>query len=223
MDATAPRVLQREWSLTPIALNRLLAWLDEGVESCGTRYLEMHRRLVSYFDRRNRVAADELADETLKRVARKLEDTRGGVAMPPAQYCYIIAKYVLLEDVRRERRTTPFDEARPAIEAAPGAGSLHDDAAGHEERLDCLDRCLGTLAADERRLIVEYYRHTGSRIEHRHRMAMRRGISDNALRIRAHRIRERLTCCVAAERRVDAATAESTDRRRPSPACRAQG
>jgi hypothetical protein len=67
----------------------LLEWLDDGVESHGERYLEMRRRLVSYFDRRDRTAADELADETFNRIARTLEHTGEIATRPPARYCYV--------------------------------------------------------------------------------------------------------------------------------------
>jgi hypothetical protein len=55
--------LREEPKITHVAFARLLAWLDDGVDSSGERYLEMRRRLVSYFDRRNRPTADELADD----------------------------------------------------------------------------------------------------------------------------------------------------------------
>jgi hypothetical protein len=58
-------IFREEPGLSQFASDRLLAWLDENTGSRGERYLEMRRRLVSYFDRRNRPAADELADETL--------------------------------------------------------------------------------------------------------------------------------------------------------------
>ena len=84
----------------------LLAWLDDGVESHGERYLEVRRRVVEYFDRRNRSSAEDLADETLNRIGRTLE-TDGSIAVkPPLRYCYTIAKFVLLEDIRQERRQT---------------------------------------------------------------------------------------------------------------------
>jgi hypothetical protein len=99
-------VLREEPQLTQIAFGRLLAWLDDGVESHGERYVEMRRRLVAYFDRRDRPNADELADETLSRISRTLEQDGRIDMTPPARYCYcyVIAKFVLLEDVRRERR-----------------------------------------------------------------------------------------------------------------------
>ena len=50
--------------MSQAALARLLEWLDEGTDSGGERFLEMRRRLVSYFDRKNCLEADDLADET---------------------------------------------------------------------------------------------------------------------------------------------------------------
>jgi hypothetical protein len=54
----------------------------------------MRRRLVQYFDRKNCLRPDELADETLNRVARRLEEKGGITDTPPARYCYILARFV---------------------------------------------------------------------------------------------------------------------------------
>ena len=56
------------------AFRRFLEWLDEGSNSGGQKYVEMHQRLVSYFDRKNCQTPHELADETLSRVTRRLEE-----------------------------------------------------------------------------------------------------------------------------------------------------
>ena len=123
-------------TLTHLAFNRLLQWLDDGVESHGDRYLEMRRRLVSYFDRRNRRSAEELADETLNRIGRTLES--GGVIMtrPPARYCYVVARFVLLEDIRRDRKHVHFDESRTAdLPHVNGFGAAELDAGAAEREV----------------------------------------------------------------------------------------
>jgi DNA-directed RNA polymerase specialized sigma24 family protein len=190
--------LREEPAITQLAFTRLLAWLDDGVHSNGERYLEMRRRLVSYFDRRNRPAAEELADETLNRVARTLAQTGAIATKPPARYCYVVAKFVLLEDVRRERRHVPLDEtwhvdgARPIPRIVPDSGVMLK-----EQRLDCLDRCLQELKPEQRDLIVEYYADDRrQKIERRRDLATRLGITMNALGIRAFRIRDGLMACV---------------------------
>jgi DNA-directed RNA polymerase specialized sigma24 family protein len=190
--------LREEPAITQLAFTRLLAWLDDGVHSNGERYLEMRRRLVSYFDRRNRPSAEELADETLNRVARTLAQTGAIATKPPARYCYVVAKFVLLEDVRRERRHIPLDEtwhtdsSRPAVRFGPDSGVMLK-----EQRLDCLDRCLQELKPEQRELIVEYYAdERRQKIERRRELATRLGITMNALGIRAFRIRDGLMACV---------------------------
>jgi RNA polymerase sigma factor (sigma-70 family) len=186
--------------LTQLAFDRLLEWLDDGVDSHGERYLEMRRRLVSYFVRRNRPSADDLADETLNRVARTLEQTGVIATRPPARYCYVVARFVMLEDIRNERKQTPLDDMRTAEVSRSRALSLvgsDEKGAQREQRLECLDHCLEQLRLDQRELIVEYYRdERRQKIERRRELANRLGISMNALGIRVLRIRESLLTCV---------------------------
>jgi DNA-directed RNA polymerase specialized sigma24 family protein len=185
--------------LTEFAFTRLLQWLDDGVDSGGETYLEMRRRLVSYFDRRNRPSADELADETLNRISRTLEKSGAIATRPPARYCFVVARFVLLEDFRNQYRHTPFDEERGAASStdADTLGGIGGVLATQEQRLSGLDCCLQTLKPEQRELIVEYYRDARrDRIDGRRNLAKRLGISMNALGIRASRIRGALEACV---------------------------
>jgi DNA-directed RNA polymerase specialized sigma24 family protein len=187
-----------EATVTPRGFQRLLEWLDEGVESHGARYLEIRRRLVGYFDRRDRAGADDLADETLTRIARTLEHEEIATR-PPARYCHVVARFVLLEDIRRERRTVVLDDARLVAASRAKSADDREDRAGavRERSLSCLDRCLASLNADRRELIVEYYREARREgIDRRRSLAERLGITMNALSIRASRIREALAGCV---------------------------
>jgi DNA-directed RNA polymerase specialized sigma24 family protein len=177
--------------------------MDEGVDSAGERYIEMRRRLVSYFGRKRCLSPDELADETFNRVARKLEEQGAITDASPAQYCYIVARFVFLEYLRRaEHRNVSLDEVsifpdallRPPLAIADEAGVDAD-----ERRFGCLDRCVGQLTAYDRALILEYYSGgQGVRIEHRRQLAARLGLTANALTIRACRIRGTLEACVTA-------------------------
>lgn len=196
----AQELLREEPKLTELAFSRLLEWLDDGTDSRGEAYLEMRQRLVSYFDRRNRPFADDLADETLNRIGRTLEKSGSIAVTPPARYCYVVARFVLLEDLRRGRRYVAVDEARtPALSEPSLPGDLDEPASTRERRLDCLDRCLFKLKPDQRELAVEYYRDAKrQRIERRRELARRLGISMNALGIRACRIRNTLETCVDA-------------------------
>ena len=102
----ARRDLRPRWQLDETAFHRLLEWLDQGSDSQGERYVEIRDRLVSYFGRRNAPTPDDLADETLNRVAKRLEEQPID-DVGPAHYCYIVARFVLLESVRqRDREST---------------------------------------------------------------------------------------------------------------------
>ena len=200
MHVPLREMLKEERGLTPIGFTRLLHWLDDGVESHGEKYLEMRRRLVSYFDRRNRLSADELADETFNRIGRTLERAGTITVTPPARYCYVVARFVLLEDFRRDQLHIRLDEprgagvalGRPARDVDPD-----EEFTVQEQRLECLDYCLQQLKPEQRELVIEYYRDSKrQKIERRRDLARRLGITMNALGIRACRIRATLEACV---------------------------
>jgi RNA polymerase sigma factor (sigma-70 family) len=189
------------WSPTQSAFRGLLNWLDESGDSGGEKYLEMHRRLVSYFARKNCLSPDDLADETLTRVLRRLEEAGAIADMPAARYCYITARFVFLEYMRRaEYRQISLDVLPSSRYTASGLAAPSqpdDEIEARAKRLDCLDDCLSKLSPDHRELISEYYR--GERqvkIERRRELAARLGLTMNALTIRACRIREKLEACV---------------------------
>lgn len=158
----------------------------------------MRRRLNAYFDRRGCRAADDLADETLNRVARRLEEQGTIEDAAPARYCYIVAKFVFLEALRREKRERNVDAAQASNSLGPGDGASVESSA-EEARLVCLDRCLESLPSRDSELILGYYAEaTQSRAEGRRDLAARLNLTVNALAIRACRIRETLERCVGA-------------------------
>lgn len=189
--------LKKDWVPTQAAFRQFLSWLDEGVDSGGEKYLEMRRRLAAYFDRRNCLSADELADETLNRIARKLEELGTISDTPPARYCYITARFVFLESIRRTGRDPSAPNGRRADPAFLVARPADPDAAERQRLLDCLERCLQALPQWDRQVILEYYRgEQRAKILRRREMAARLGLTVNALSIRACRIRDKLETCV---------------------------
>jgi RNA polymerase sigma factor (sigma-70 family) len=188
--------LKRHWEPSEAAFQRLLSWLDEGNDSQGDRYLDIRDRLVHYFARRNAPAPDDLADETLNRVARRLEENGSIDDVAPARYCYIVAKFVLLESLRQRGRQ--MTSASGDIETV-GTTSIDDTAEEHERVFACLERCLDTCTPSERDLILAYYQaQSGSTSAQRKQLAERLGLTTNSLAIRAYRIRSRLEGCVRA-------------------------
>jgi DNA-directed RNA polymerase specialized sigma24 family protein len=195
---TSPQAgLKRDWALTRDAFERLLDWLGQDSEPGGECYLEMRQRLVLYFDRKNCLSPDELADETLNRVARRLQEEGTIISDAPARYCYIVARLVFLESVRERQRQAPLDERLSAQTAAnPEASEEQQES---EQRWECLERCLGELEPGDRELIVNYYRGAArAKIENRRALAAQLGITLNALSIRACRLRDKLETCLRA-------------------------
>jgi DNA-directed RNA polymerase specialized sigma24 family protein len=194
----------QNWEPTEKAFAKFLHWLDEGANSDGQRYLEVRRRLELYFDRKNCVEPTELADETLNRVARKLDENGEITGVAPLQYCYITAKFVFLEALRADKRA-PFHRLLPAANSSNLSGQsatlLEADAGSDrkEKIAECLQCCLEKVSSAERDLIVEYYRgQQRSKIERRAALAARLGVTANALSIRACRVRQRLEVCIQA-------------------------
>ena len=190
---------KKDWVITPAAFDGLLHWLDEGTDSSGQTYLEMRRRLVGYFDRKNCPVPDELADETLNRVARRLQEEGNIVTDAPAHYCYIVARFVLLEFLRRPQPHETLDEkllSRQTV-AADAGRDFPDEEEEKQKRWDCLERCMAGVDQENRDLIIGYYHgEQRAKIENRRAMADKLGISVNALSIRACRIRGKLEDCI---------------------------
>lgn len=187
--ASRPGRVPRE--LTARSLAGLLARLDPDPDRAGEAYEALRSTLVKFFDWRGARAPDECADLTLDRLARKLEE--GERIEDPRGFAHGIARLVLLEQWRSpEARAVPAGEAALERLAAPEPPGTPED----EPRGACFEKCLSELPAEGRRLILGYYAAEGRKIENRKRLADSLGLSDNALRSRAQRIRDRLERCV---------------------------
>jgi DNA-directed RNA polymerase specialized sigma24 family protein len=189
-----------EWTLSKDALQRLLNWLDGGANSDGHAYVEMRRRLRDYFARKNCLPAEDLADETLTRVARRLEEEGITRDETPARYCYIVARFVFLEHLRENKAHPMVTHVSGDVAPQPSAASAADaaEAAGTQEKLlACLQKCLQELDPLNRRIITRYYIGAARvKIDNRRGLAESLGLSLNALTVRACRIRTRLDACV---------------------------
>jgi len=180
-----PPLPKNRWTLTQGAFDLLLAQLDTDRQQAGMKYEALRSKLVKFFQWRGCGFPEDLADDTINRVARNLE--AGENIRHLAAYCAGIAHHVFLESLRTRRR----EEALHAV-TYPSPTPPDEDL-----RLECLERCLRELSAKNLQLIVQYYQEDEqARIEARRNLAARLGIPPNALRIRAHRIRVRLQGCV---------------------------
>jgi DNA-directed RNA polymerase specialized sigma24 family protein len=188
---------KKDWALDGAAFERLLAALDPERERAGERYEILRRRLIELFEARGCAATEDLADETLNRVARKLGE--GEEVRDVGRYAYGVARLLLLERFRaKAMEPLQLEEVSPpAVEAADAAVERERELAEREALLECFERCLSLLPEEGRAFLVEYYREEkGAKIEARKEQARRLGIPLNALRLRACRLRSRLERCV---------------------------
>ena len=145
---------------------------------------------MRFFEWRAIESADEHADETINRVARRIDEGQNVENLK--SYFYGVARMVFMEALKdRERAPVAFDDAPQSLrQQAPE--QIEPDA-----RVLCLDRCLDSLTPHNRKLIVDYYQEERrAKIELRQELAERLQIPLNALRIRAHRIRLSLEKCI---------------------------
>jgi len=189
---SASEPVHSKWSLTQEAFEKLLNSFSSDREEAGTQYEVIRRKLVRFFEWRSIDSPEEHADETINRVARRIDE--GQKVENLASYFYGVARMVFMEALKeRERAPVALDAA-----AERTLEQVLEDSEP-EPRLLCFDRCLDTLPEERRYLIMEYYQEERrAKIELRQQLADRLNIPLNALRIRAHRIRMSLEQCITA-------------------------
>ncbi|HKP37852.1 MAG TPA: hypothetical protein VJT71_13425 [Pyrinomonadaceae bacterium] len=163
--------------------DRLLNWLDSDPEVAGTLYEKIRWRLIAILASRGCHVPEELADETIDRVARRVIDIRETYVGDKAIYFLGVMNNVHHEYLKR----------RPQPRTVEVAASVEE-----KERIHlCLDRCLEKLSPHARQIIERYYaENKRARINLRRRIASELGVTASNLRLRALRIREKLQVCI---------------------------
>ena len=177
------------WSLTKEAWDSLLLAFDTDENAAAQKYQLLYQKLTRFFEWRNADYPSERADQTIDRVARKIQE--GEKVEDVSSYAYGVARMILLEAAKeRHREQAVMDEMPEPI-------THFEERQDDDPQVSCFERCLGNLPAENRELIITYYTdEKGAKIENRKTLADRLGIPMNALRIRAHRIRAKLEECV---------------------------
>ncbi len=174
--------------LTAAGLSRLLERLHADPDEAARAYEHLRRALVRFFEWRGAWPPDECADITIDRLGKRLEEDTSIADV--RQYARGIARLVLLERQRRPPAESLDDGSRlPLVQPpAPDDGDL---------RRECFERCLAGVPADGRSLLLAYYQgERAVKIANRRRLATSLGLTDNALRSRVQRLRDRLEHCI---------------------------
>ena len=175
--------MNKNWIMSEDSFEALLDWLDADREQAGIKYEQIRGKLIKYFSGRGHSEAEDLADETINRVASRLSQIKDQVYGDRSRYFFGVARKVQLEHLRRKQPQAPPESA--------------GDSARVEVEHRCLEECIAKLSGDNRALVLGYYQADGrEKIDQRRLLAEQLGIAPNALRIRAYRIRAALQECV---------------------------
>ena len=147
-------------------------------------YTALRFRAVQYCRKPGIPDPESLVDEAIARLIATPHDVDNPVA-----FLLAICRNVLFEEYRR------LEAVRALANSAPGpeVSSTGDDDSEYKA-------CLAALPRSERLLLEAYVGSGVKGIERRRRLAVRLGISDDALRQRIHRMREKLQRCLADRR-----------------------
>ena len=170
-------------TIGPDDLELLLAWLGSDRELAGKAYLRLHRKLTMFFSgRKCGPAAEQLADDTLDRVIKKLQTDPSLADANRSAYVFGVAWKILQEHQRKPIQVELSKEHADPKDEPPDA-----------ERMGLLSRCVAQLTEEDRKVIADYYEHEKrERIEGRRRTATDLQKSQGALRVKVFRIRSKL-------------------------------
>jgi len=159
--------------------------LDADRDRAAVAYEHLRERTAGLLRWWGAADPDDLADLTLDRVARKLEEGASIADGSFGAYVRGVARMIFYEARRRPQlhaNDLPFLSPPPSSDP---------------ELLGCLDSCLNGLNPDDRSVVLRYYG-DGKLSEVRRRLGTDLGVTMTALRIRAHRLRVQLERCVSA-------------------------
>ena len=160
------------------------------------RCLDVRRKLVCFFAARGCSDAEDLAVDTLLRVAGKCRDVDCRGFADRTGYFYGVARNVLHEWQRHSAADVGMRESFQAEFLRlpiPDPRAWADTELAHRY----LALCLAALTGRARALILSYYQEErGAKIEHHKAIAGEFGKSVNSLRIEVHRVRKAVRECL---------------------------
>ncbi len=170
--------------MTQDEFNQLLAWLDTDPDRAGQRYESIRRNLITVFLNRQCNEPEDLADETINRVAKRVPELRKSYIGDPERYFHGVAKNVRREYYRRSSRVIQISPPEPQS----------DEVSPYSR---CLEKCLAQLPPEQARLILLYYEEQKkAKIESHRAIGEALNLKAGALRARVFRVREKLRKCI---------------------------
>lgn len=184
--------MARDSAIPPESFDEILAWLNPNRDLAGSIYVKLRHDLARIFAWNRCPDPEGLTDEVFDRVARKVHDLRHTFVGDPRLYFYGVARNLVKEIPKKIKTQVSLQDtelaSNPLIEMQEETAALREE---------CLRNCLQKLSEEKRELILAYYaKDKQAKIDHRTEMARRMGISVEALRVKAFRIRATLEECI---------------------------
>src|SRR5438309_6302132 len=107
---------KKDWTLTKEAFERLLSSLDARRDRAGEKYENVRRKLIEFFEARGSHSPADHADETINRVARRLDE--GESIQDLSAYFYGVARLLFKETLRRHDKEPITLDLAPALPIA---------------------------------------------------------------------------------------------------------
>ncbi len=186
---------RERWVLSKESFERFLKALDADPVRAGILYEQTRAKLATFFRCNGCWEGDDLVDETLDRVMRRLSEIE---IQNLSSFIRGVARNVASEAHKRNRKTSSIEEIPEPVwdRSMQGDASTIAEHASPQS-LHCLEGCIKTLTPEDNHLIAEYYQYEKrQKIEHKQTLAAEFGITAKALRVRAFRARRRLEKCV---------------------------
>lgn len=174
--------------LTREEFEALLASLDDDRNLAAEKYETIRHKLIRLFEWRGCDFPEDLADETINRVARRMAEGVEVRSADPFGYFCGVAHLVYKEVWRRAARE------QKALDSGDWPPSQPEEERD-DRRLACLKKCLEKLPEEQRHLLLQYHKGEDN-IRNRKELCDELDIPINALRIRVHRVRRKLEDCI---------------------------
>jgi DNA-directed RNA polymerase specialized sigma24 family protein len=185
--------MKKNFELSGQAFDNLLDWLASDRDEAGQKYEQIRAGLIKFFRFRGCSGAADLADETINRVAQKIETLTLDENVKALTIFYGFASNIYMEYVTQSKmRELPYESN--TLRQNERFADIESD----EDNLHaCLENCLKKLAAEESELVIRYYsEEKQARISLREDLARRMKMSMGALHTKVYRIRNTLKPCL---------------------------
>jgi DNA-directed RNA polymerase specialized sigma24 family protein len=173
----------------------LLRCLDPDRDRAGELYEKLRRKLIKFFEWNSCSPGEDLADETLDRVARKVAEE---IILDLPAFAAAVAKRVRQEAYKKAVRRVQVPDLpnQEAVFQDPrNPEKILQEKRERERRSRCLHICMRRLGDRDRELFLRYHDEAGQRLQHRLELASKFGLTIGTLRVRINRVRDSLESC----------------------------